>query len=58
MNGVDWKDDDEEEVSLSSPKQIMHSANILKHALIFLKGMLNEHVFMISVSLGKYSKHR
>ena len=44
-----WK----EEAPLSSPKQIMHFTNTLEHALILLKCMVNEHVFMNLVSLGK-----
>ena len=44
----------EEEVASSSPpKQSMHSTNTLEHALILLKGMINEHVFMNLVSLAK-----
>ena len=38
-----WKE--EEDVFLSSPNQIVHSTNTLEHALVFLKRMVNEHVF-------------
>ena len=41
------------EASLSSPKQITHTTNTLDHALIFLKCMVNEHVFMNLISLGQ-----
>jgi hypothetical protein len=43
----------EETTSLSSPEQIMHSTNTLEHILIFLKGTINEPVFMNLVSLTK-----
>ena len=48
----DWvaptKEEEEEEAPSSSPKQIMHSTNIVVHALIVLKCMVNKHV---SISL-------
>ena len=47
VSGVDWK----EEASSSSPEQIMHSTNALEPTLIFLKCMLNEHVFMNLVKI-------
>ena len=37
----------EEEVSLSSSKCIVHSTNTLEQVLVFLKGMVNEHVHNI-----------
>ena len=38
--------------SSSSPKQIMHSTNTLKHKCVFLKCIVNDHnVFTILVSL-------
>jgi hypothetical protein len=49
-----WKE--EEDVSLSSPKQIVHSTNTFEHALVFLKYMVNEHVFMNWVLLVKITK--
>jgi hypothetical protein len=33
--------------------QLMHFTNTLDRVLIFLKGMVNEHVFMSLVSLGE-----
>ena len=51
VSGANWKE--VEETSLSSPKQIMHSTNALEHSLLFLKCMMNEHVFMNFVSLNK-----
>jgi hypothetical protein len=45
-------EEEEEEASLSSPKQIIHRTNTLEHALIFLKYMVNEHVFINLVALS------
>ncbi len=44
--GDDWEEEEEEEeeVFSSSSKQVMHFTNTLEHALIFVKGMVNEHV--------------
>ena len=33
--------------------RLMHFTNTLDHAPIFLEGVVNEHVFMSLVSLGK-----
>ena len=45
FNGTNWKEEEEEEeASLGSPKQIMYSTNTLEHTLIFLKYVVNEHV--------------
>jgi hypothetical protein len=49
------EDDEEEEASSNSPKQVMHSTNTLEHVLILLKCMVNKHVFMNIISLGKNS---
>ena len=51
MSDANWKE--EEEASASSPIQILHSTNTLESALIFLKCMVNEHVFMNIVLLKK-----
>ena len=50
VSGIDWK---EGEPSLNSPKQIGYPKNTLEHALTFLKGMVNEHVFMNLLPLSK-----
>jgi hypothetical protein len=39
------EEEEEEEASSNSPKQVMHSTNILEHAPILLKCVVNEHVF-------------
>lgn len=52
-------DQQEEEASSSSPQKIMDCTNTFKYALIFLKVMVNEHVFMNLMSLSKkFSPHR
>ena len=54
MSGVSCK----EEASLSLPRQSMHSTNTLEHALIFLKGTVNEDLFMNLVSFSEnFSPH-
>jgi hypothetical protein len=40
------------EASLSLPKDIMHSTYTLEHALIFLKCMISEHIFVNLVPLN------
>ena len=40
------------ETSLSTPNKIVHSTNTLEHTLIFLKGVISEHVFMNLISLN------
>jgi hypothetical protein len=49
------EEEEEEEASLNSPKQVMHPTNALKHALVFLKGVISEHVSMNLASLGRNS---
>jgi hypothetical protein len=39
---VDWE---EEKASSSSPKQIVYYTNTLEHPTIFMKCMINEHVY-------------
>ena len=54
VSGTNQKEE-EEEASSSSPKQIMHSTNILEHTLISLKCLVNEHAFINLVPLNKKS---
>ena len=45
--------EEQEEDSLSSTKRLMHSTNIVEHALIFSRRVVMEHVFMNVISLGR-----
>jgi hypothetical protein len=50
------EEEEEEEASSSSSKQILYSTNTLKHTLLILNYMINELVFIHSISLDKNFK--
>jgi hypothetical protein len=47
------EEEEEEKVFMSSSKQSMHTVKMLERARNVLKGMINEHVVMNLVSLGR-----
>jgi hypothetical protein len=54
VSGANWEEEEEEEASSCSSNQIPHSINTLEHALIFLKCMVNEYVFMNLVAPNNF----